>query len=71
MGWEEQYPISKDFYITNNYTIEVHSSLKINISLTFRESDNETEGGYFVLSDETLKSEELFYWTDILEDNGN
>ena len=70
MGLNGEYPISKDIYITNNYTIEVNSSLKINISLTIREKDNETEGGYCVISDEILKSEEPFYWPDILEDNG-
>ena len=70
LEWSEEYPIPEVFYITNNYTIEPHSSLKINISLTFKENDNKTEGGYFVISEETGQSEEPFYWPDIIEDNG-
>ena len=70
MEWTEEYPIPELFYLTDNYTIEPHSSMTINISLTFKKNDNETEGGYFVISGETGESEEPFYWPEILEDNG-
>ena len=70
LEWSEEYPIPEVFYITNNYTIEPHSSLKINISLTFKPNDNITEGGYFVISEDTGQSEEPYYWPDIIEDNG-
>ena len=70
LEWTEEYPIPELFYLTDNYTIEPHSSKIINISLTFKKNDNETEGGYFIISGETGESEEPFYWPDILEDNG-
>jgi hypothetical protein len=68
--WNEEYAIPEIFYLTENYTIEPHSSMKINLSLTFKKNDNETEGGYFVISGETGESEEPFYWPEILEGNG-
>ena len=70
LEWTEEYAIPEVFYITNNYTIEPHSSLKINVSLTFKKNDNKTEGGYFVKSEETGQSEEPFYWPEFLEKNG-
>ena len=68
LEWTEEYPIPEAFYLTNNYTIEPHQSMIVNISLTFELND--TEGGYFVISSETDKSEEPFYWPDIHTDNG-
>ena len=68
LEWTEEYPIPEAFYLTNNYTIEPHQSMIVNISLTFELND--TEGGYFVISSETDKSEEPFYWPDIYTDNG-
>ena len=70
LEWTEEYPIPEVFYITNNYTIEPHSSLKINVSLTFEKNDNTTEGGYFIISEETGQSSEPFYWPQIKENNG-
>ena len=71
LEWTEEYPIPEIFYLTNNYTIEPHSSLTINLSLTFKKNDNDTEKGYFVISNETGQSEEPFYWPYIVEeDNG-
>jgi hypothetical protein len=66
LEWTEEYPIPEVFYITNNYTIEPHSSLKINVSLTFKENTvNTTEGGYFVVSEETGESDKPFYWPQL------
>jgi hypothetical protein len=42
----------------------------VNVSVTFKKNDNETEGGYFIISEETGKSSEPFYWPGIYEDNG-
>ena len=68
LEWTEEYPIPEVFYITNNYTIEPHSSLKINVSLTFKENTvKSTEGGYFVISEETGESDKPFYWPQLLE----
>ena len=70
--WSEEYAIPEVFYLTQNYTIEPHSSMKINLSLTFEENKiNTTEGGYFVISSETGQSDKPFYWPEIIEkDNG-
>ena len=70
LNWTEEYPIPEVFYFTNNYTIEPHQSIIMNISLTFEKNDNDTEGGFFIISEETGKSEEPFYWPDILDENG-
>jgi len=70
LNWTEEYPIPEVFYFTKNYTIEPHQSLTINVSLTFEENDNKSEGGYFIISEETGKSEEPFYWPEIYENNG-
>ena len=70
LEWTEEYPIPELFYITNNYTIKPHSSLTVNVSLSFKKNNNETEGGYFVISEETGESEEPFYWPEIIENNG-
>ena len=70
LEWTEEYPIPEVFYITNNYTIEPHSSLTINVSLSFKINDNDTEGGYFIISEETGESKEPFYWPQVKEDNG-
>ena len=64
LEWTEEYPIPEVFYITNNYTIEPHSSLTINLSLTFKENENTTEKGYYVVSSETGQSDKPFYWPD-------
>jgi hypothetical protein len=42
----------------------------VNVSVTFKKNDNETEGGYFIISEETGNSSEPFYWPGIYEDNG-
>ena len=68
LEWTEEYPIPEVFYLTNNYTIEPHKSIIINISLTFQK--NETVGGYYITSGETGKSDEPFYWPGNTEDNG-
>jgi hypothetical protein len=70
--WSEEYAIPEVFYLTQNYTIEPHSSMKINLSLTFEKNRiNTTEGGYFVISSETGQSDKPFYWPEIIEkDNG-
>ena len=68
--WNETYPIPEVFYITNNYTIEPHSSLKINLSLTFEKNGNSTEGGYYVVSGETGKSDAPYYWPEYEEKSG-
>ena len=71
LEWTEEYPIPEVFYITNNYTIEPHSSLTINLSLTFKENINKTEKGYYVISSETGQSDKPFYWPeDIVENIG-
>ena len=71
INWTETYPIPEVFYFTNNYTIEPHSSRIINASLTFEKNKNDTEGGYFIISEETgQKSEEPFYWPGIYQNNG-
>ena len=70
LNWTEEYPIPEVFYFTNNYTIEPHQSMIVNISLTFEKNNNETEGGYFIISEETGKSSEPFYWPEIYKDNG-
>ena len=66
--WTEEYPIPEVFYISNKYIIEPHKSMLINISLTF-EKDVDT-GGYFIISDETGKSDEPFYWPGNTQNNG-
>ena len=70
LNWTETYPIPESFYFTNNYTIGPHQSKIVNISLTFEKNENETEGGYFIISEETGKSSEPFYWPEIYEENG-
>ena len=70
LNWTEEYPIPEVFYLTNNYTIEPHKSMIVNVSVTFEKNDNETEGGYFIISEETGNSSEPFYWPGIYEDNG-
>ena len=70
LEWTEEYPIPEIFYITNNYTIEPHSSLTVNLSLTFRKNENPTEGGYFVISGETGESDKPFYWPEMPETSG-
>ena len=62
--------IPEEFYITNNYNIESHSSLKVKVSLTFEKNENITIGGYFVISEEKGKSTEPFYWPIVVNDNG-
>ena len=70
LNWTEEYFIPEVFYLTNNYTIESHKSMIVNLSLTFEENPNDTIGGYFIISSETGKSPEPFYWPEIVEDNG-
>ena len=65
LEWYEEYPIPEVFYITYNYTIEPHSSLKINVSLTFKPNPNVTQGGYLVISEDTGESEQPFYWEEV------
>ena len=66
--WTEEYPIPEVFYISNKYNIEPHKSMLINISLTFEKDDN--TGGYYIISGETGKSDEPFYWPGNTQDNG-
>ena len=68
--WSEEYAIPEVFYLTENYTIEPHSSMKINLSLTFEKNNNESEGGYFVISSETGQSDKPFYWPELKKGNG-
>ena len=68
--WSEEYAIPEVFYLTENYTIEPHSSMKINLSLTFKENDNISEKGYFVISSETGQSDKPFYWPKLEKGNG-
>ena len=71
INWTEVYPIPEVFYFTDNYTIEPHSSRIINASLKFEENDNSSEGGYFIINEETgQKSEEPFYWPEKYINNG-
>ena len=70
LNWTEEYPIPEVFYFTNNYTIEPHKSMIINISLTFEKNINETEGGYFIISGETGKSKEPYYWPIFVKNSG-
>ena len=70
LNWTEEYPIPEVFYFTNNYTIEPHKSMIVNISLKFEKNPNETVGGYFIISEETGTSSEPFYWPEIVKDNG-
>ena len=71
LEWTEEYPIPEVFYFTNNYTIEPHKSIIVNISLSFEKNKNATEGGYFIISEETgKKSEEPFYWPEFVDNNG-
>ena len=69
LNWTETYPIPEVHYFSNNYTIEPHQSKVINLSVTFEKNTNETEGGYFIVS-ETGKSEKPFYWPEIYPTNG-
>ena len=66
--WTEEYPIPEIFYISNNYTIEAHKSMIINISLTFEINNNNSEKGYFIISSDTDKSEEPFYWPEAVDE---
>ena len=66
--WTEEYPIPEIFYISNNYTIEAHKSMIINISLTFGVNDGDSEKGYFIISSDTDKSEEPFYWPEAVDE---
>ena len=70
LNWTEEYPIPEAFYFTNNYTIEAHKSMTINVSMTFEENDNSSEGGYFIITSDADKSDEPFYWPEIVPDNG-
>ena len=70
LEWTEEYPIPEVFYFTNNYTIEPHKSIIVNISLSFEKNKNATEGGYFIISEETGKSKEPFYWPEFVDNNG-
>ena len=70
LNWTEEYPIPEAFYFTNNYTIEAHKSMVINVSMTFEKNDNNTEGGYFIITSDADKSEEPFYWPDTYSNNG-
>ena len=38
LEWTEEYPIPEVFYFTNNYTIEPHKSIIVNISLSFEKN---------------------------------
>ena len=66
--WTEEYPIPEIFYISNNYTIEAHKSMIINISLTFEINNNNSEKGYFIISSDTDKSEEPFDWPEAIDE---
>ena len=69
LNWTEEYPIPEVFYFTNNYTIQPHQSMTLNITMTFEKNPNTSEGGYFIIT-EMGKSPEPFYWPEIVEDNG-
>ena len=68
LEWTEEYPIPEVFYLTDKYSIEPHKSMIVNISLTFEK--DETTRGFYVISEETGKSEEPFYWPGNTDNNG-
>ena len=56
LNWTEEYPIPEVFYFTNNYTIQPHQSMTLNITMTFEKNPNTSEGGYFIITEMGKKS---------------
>ena len=70
INWTEEYPDPEIFYLTNNYTIQPHSSMNVKIDLTFKKNNVESEGGYFIISPKTGESNKPFYWPGNTKYNG-